>query len=293
MRQYLVKCAKTLITDSNSSHKKLKTTLTILLLIFLQLEIISQTAFSLRKSSVSLFLPRTAVPLQSSTSHISKTPLSLTRNDPKKREDPDAANWNIAALDMAADADYLTGIEKDVILEMNKARTNPRKYAELYIQPRLKYYRGKNYSVPGQIAIITEEGTAAVNNCIAALRKTSPAGVLTPERGLSLAAKDHVRDQSKTRQIGHNGSDRSTPEIRMKRYGVFSSSWRLAENIIYGENTARDIVCGLLIDDGIPGRGHRANIMNKAFTQTGVAFGTHKLYRTSCTITYSHGYVSN
>ena len=209
------------------------------------------------------------------------------------RADPDAANWDIEKLDTAKDAEYLLPVAKDVILEMNKVRTNPKKYAELYIQPRLRYYSGKNYSVPGQITIVTQEGAAAVNACIAALGRAGSAGILMPEKGMSLATKDHVADQGKTGQTGHNGSDRSTPESRMKRYGKFSGSWTLAENIAYGETTGRDIVCGLLIDDGVPGRGHRTNIMNRAFTQTGAAYGTHPRYRASCTIAYGSGYISN
>jgi uncharacterized protein YkwD len=223
----------------------------------------------------------------------SNTSLSTSQNNPNRRSDPDAKNWDIAALDTAADVTYLMGIEKDVILEMNKVRNNPKKYAELYIQPRLKYYIGKNYSVPSQITIVTQEGAAAVNSCIAALNRANSVGVLIPERGLAIAAKDHVTDQSRTGQTGHNGSDRSTPETRMKKHGTFSGSWTLGENIAYGETTGRDIVCGLLIDDGVPNRGHRTNIMNRAFTQTGVGYGTHSQYRTSCTITYTNGYNSN
>jgi uncharacterized protein YkwD len=226
----------------------------------------------------------------------SETPIASSqpaRNDPDRRGDPDAAHWDIAALDTAANAEYLTGIEKDVILEMNKVRTNPKKYAELYIQPRLRYYSGKNYSVPGQITLVTQEGTAAVNSCITALSRANSVGVLTAEKGLSLAAKDHVKDQSKTGQTGHNGSDGSTPETRIKRYGVFGGSWALGENIGYGSTTGREIICALLIDDGVPSRGHRTNIMNKNFTQTGTAIGTHAQYRTSCTITYANGYKSN
>ena len=221
------------------------------------------------------------------------TPLSSSRNDPNRRADPDAANWDIKTLDTAANVDYLTGIEKDVILEMNKVRTNPKKYAELYIQPRLRYFSGNNYSVPGQITIVTQEGATAVNGCITALNRANSVGILTPERGLSLAAKDHVTDQSRTGQTGHNGSDRSTPETRMRRYGAFGGSWTLGENIAYGDTTGREIVCSLLIDDGVPSRGHRTNIMNRAFTQTGVGYGTHTQYRTSCTITYANGYSSN
>lgn len=244
---------------------------------------------------------QTTTQAPAATSTVQVTPQATTQtttqatpqNTQSKRSDPDAANWNIALLDTAANVNYLTDIEKDVILEMNKVRADPKKYSELYIKPRLKYFNGRNYSVPGQITLVTQEGAAAVNDCVTALNKASSAGVLSPERGLSLAAKDHVTDQSKTGQVGHNGSDNSTPETRMKRYGVFRGSWTYGENISYGDVSGRDIICSLLIDDGVPNRGHRTNIMNKAFTQTGTGIGTHKQYRTSCAIGYAHGYVSN
>jgi uncharacterized protein YkwD len=212
------------------------------------------------------------------------------RTDPNRRASQDTTNWDIVALDTAKDADYLTGLEKDVILEMNMARSNPKKYAELYIQPRLRYYSGNNYSVPGQITIVTQEGRKAVDNCISAMSRMQTAPLLTPELGLSLGAKDHTSDQGKTGQTGHDGSDRSDPFIRINRYGGgFSTA---GENLAYGSTTGRDIIVDLLIDDGVPSRGHRTNIMNKGFTQSGVAFGTHPQYRTMCTITYAKGYTS-
>jgi len=236
---------------------------------------------------------KNTAPASDSQNKTAIIPIQSVKNDPGIRAVQDAANWDIPFLDTAANVDYLTGLEKDVILEMNKARTNPKKYAELYIQPLLKYYNGKNYSVPGQITIITQEGAPAVNSCIAALSRASAAGILNPELGLSLAAKEHVQDQGRTGQVGHDGSDRSTPQSRIERYGSFKGSWTMGENIAYGSATGRDIVVDLLIDDGVPSRGHRTNIMNKAFTQTGVSFGTHTQYRTTCTITYANGYVSN
>jgi uncharacterized protein YkwD len=209
---------------------------------------------------------------------------------PDKRGDPDSANWDIETLDTAANADYLTGVEKDVVLEMNKARSDPKKYAELYIRPMLKYYSGKNYSEPGHITIVTQEGTAAVNACISALSKSKSAGVLSAEKGIWLAAKDHAIDQSKTGRTGHDGSDGSDPFTRMKRYGGGYTT--AGENCAYGPNTGRDIVAQFLIDDGVPSRGHRKNIMNAAFTQTGVSVQTHPEFRYCCVIDYANGYAS-
>jgi len=230
----------------------------------------------------------------SNTSPQSGTPTTTnpsSGNNSNRRATQDA-NWNIAALDTAANVSYLTDVEKDVILEMNKVRTNPKKYAELYLQPMLRNFNGRNYSVPGQITFVTNEGASAVSSCISALSRAGAVRVLTPELGLSRAAKDHVTDQSRTGQTGHNGSNRSTPDSRMRMYGSFGSGFTWGENISYGDATGRDIVCSLLIDDGVPNRGHRANIMNGAFSQTGVGFGTHKQYRTSCTIDYAYGYTS-
>jgi uncharacterized protein YkwD len=193
-------------------------------------------------------------------------------------------------LDTAKDVDYLTGVEKDVVLEMNMVRSNPKKYAELYIQPMLRYYNGKEYSVPGQITILTQEGSSAVQGCIAALSRARSVGLLAPEKGLSLATRDHATDQGKTGQTGHNGSDRSTPVSRASRYG---KGQYIGENISYGDNIGRNIVCQLLIDDGVPSRGHRTNIMKSDYTQTGVSIGPHPQYRYMCCIAYAKDYETN
>jgi uncharacterized protein YkwD len=207
-----------------------------------------------------------------------------------RRADPDASNWDIATLDTAKDVDYLTSVEKDVILEMNKVRVDPKKYAELYIKPTLKYYSGKNYNEPGQITLVTQEGVTAVNSCISALSKAAAVGLLQPEKGIWLAAKDHALDQSKTGKTGHTGNDKSDPFKRMERYGGGYNT--AGENCAYGPNTGRDIVVQFLVDDGVPSRGHRTNIMNKSFTQTGLSVQTHPQFRYVCVIDYANGYTS-
>lgn len=207
-----------------------------------------------------------------------------------ERADQDFNNWDIAALDTARDVDYLSSIEKDVILETNMVRSDPKKYAELYIKPRLKYYRDKMYQLPGSINILTSEGVSAVNECIKVLSESDVAPILTPEKGLYLGARDHTKDQSTTGLTGHYGSDRSDPFIRINRYGGnFSTA---GENIAYGLTTGREIIIGLLVDDGVPNRGHRTNILSTSFTQTGVSFDKHLKIRHMCAIVYANGYVS-
>lgn len=43
-----------------------------------------------------------------------------------KRESVDETVWDLSVLDTARDADYMDEIEKDIILEMNMARSNPK-----------------------------------------------------------------------------------------------------------------------------------------------------------------------
>jgi uncharacterized protein YkwD len=220
---------------------------------------------------------------------------NVNRSFDPGRGDPDAANWNIAVLDTAADADYLSPAEKDVILEMNKVRSNPRKYAELYIRPMLQWFGGpfgeSAYLAPGKtVYTITTEGRNGVQACINDLSRRQSVQLLTPERGLFFAARDHVNDTGPKGITGHTGSDRSSMGQRIDRYG----EWRrgAGENISYGYNTGRDIVVQLLIDDGVSSRGHRNNILNKDFKHVGAAVGSHSHFTYLCVIDYANEYTN-
>lgn len=201
------------------------------------------------------------------------------------QKNQDADKWDIAKLDTARNVDYLSTVEKDVILEMNKARSNPALYAELYLTPRTKKFDGKIYN--GNI--MTNEGVAVVNECITFMQKAKSLSVLTPQKGLSLAAQEHSSTQGETDQTGHTGVDGSTPFTRIEKYGTYRTA---GENISYASKSGREIVVQLLIDDGVSSRGHRKNIMNKDFSSTGVGFTKkHKTYGAVCVITYAGGYV--
>lgn len=161
-------------------------------------------------------------------------------------------------------------IVRDVLIELNRVRSNPKKYAEEEIKPRLKLFEGKLYKVPGEIPILTNEGAPAVRECIDVLMKTKPMGLLELEKGLSLAAQWLADDQAETGNEGHYGSDGSSPFERMSRYGKLLIT--AGENCAYGPKTGREIVAQLLIDDGVPDRGHRLNILNKEFKKVGIGY---------------------
>lgn len=178
-----------------------------------------------------------------------------------------------------SDIDYLSVLEKEVIDEVNLARTEPKKYAE-FIEAMKPFFKGTLFQEPDKIAIQTNEGVKAVDEAVKFLKSQEALSALTPSKGLSLASKDHVKDTGPKGVVGHTGTDGSNPFQRISRYGT--NKGYSGENISYGFNTARAIVIQLIVDDGVASRGHRKNIFSPNFKTIGAGYGTHTQYGHMC-----------
>ncbi len=192
-----------------------------------------------------------------------------------------------AMLNTAAGAEYLSPLEKEIIYEINLFRSDPAQYAEKYIAPLAKKYNNKILTYPGDLPIKTVEGVSALNECVRELKKMKPLPLVYPNKDLTRAAEDHCRDQSKTGATGHTGSDRSNLRTRIERHGNWEK--QIAENIAYGNTSARQTIIFLLIDDNVRTRGHRKTFLNPNLKMVGVACGSHPEYKTMCVMDFAAG----
>jgi len=62
------------------------------------------------------------------------------------------------------------------------------------------------------------------------------------------------------------------------------------ENIGTGYDTGKAMVMQYLIDDGVSDRGHRKNLLNKAFKKVGLGFGPHKIYKWMNVVDFASAY---
>ena len=126
--------------------------------------------------------------------------------------------------------------EKKMLDEINYVRTQPKKYAE-YINSYLDHWDSGS----------SERRTA--EELRKQLLQMKPLKPLAFSKDLYDAAKKHGDWMKRTRRFEHSDLP----------YG---------ENLVAGDSIIRFAMLNLLIDDGIPNRGHRKNILSPEYTET-------------------------
>jgi uncharacterized protein YkwD len=161
-----------------------------------------------------------------------------------------------------------------VLDEVNLARTHPGEYAAI---------------VEARMQAIPEVDQRCVQEAAAFLRRQSPLEPLLCTPGLVMSARQQVAGQGPTGAIGHRGPSGGSPWSRMAKEGQWTG--RAGENISYGYADARTIVVTLIVDQGVPNRGHRRNIFSRDFKVAGAALGPHARYGAMCVIDFAEGFV--
>ena len=161
--------------------------------------------------------------------------------------------------------------EQAVVREITKIRMFPREYAK-YLRALGTHFEGTLWRLREHVPIRTNEGREAVLEAAEFLETVQPIpGVLAFSEGLHAAAWEHVKDQGPSGRTGHVGLNGSTFGQRIRRHG--QEGLLIGEVINYGEETPRMTVIQLVIDDGVPDRGHRRNLFNPDFQVAGAAIG--------------------
>ena len=182
-------------------------------------------------------------------------------------------------------------LSREVLREINRVRADPHAYA-VYLETLRSMYRADGLLDlrQGGIPIRTHEGVAALNEAIRYMQHAQPLAPLTYSAGLALSARDHALEQGETGQVGHSGRGGSSPFSRMERYGAWCNE--AGENIAYGAPSAQQIVMNLIVDDGVPNRGHRTNLLKPTFGVAGVGVGQHPRYGAVCVIDFASDFIA-
>lgn len=170
-------------------------------------------------------------------------------------------------------------MEDAVLAEVNFARAYPQQYAlRLLSEPITPWER--SLEAGGQ-----PYDREAFLEAVEVLQRQEPLAPLKADDVLATAALEHVAMQGPSGLIGHSSPNGERFFDRLRRHGAAEAI--AAENIAYGPATAADVVRELIIDSGVPSRGHRRNIFHASFEVVGVSCGGHRDYSTMCVMDFS------
>jgi uncharacterized protein YkwD len=180
-----------------------------------------------------------------------------------------------------------TSNSAEIAREITSLREDPPAYAK-YLEHHLENRWEDEYTfigLDGTTRFKSVEGKAAVREAIGELKQTSPMKGMGTDVFLERSSADHATDSNENNLTGHVGSDNSKTEDRISRYCLWKGS--CGENIDYGNDDAREIIMHLIIDDAVPDRGHRKNLLSPHFALVGSVLCAHPKYRVCCVMNFA------
>lgn len=162
----------------------------------------------------------------------------------------------------------------EVLALLNEVRTQP----QLFLDNRLTPYLEQNGL----------QENAYAKSLVEDLKTRKPADSLKLSPALNAVAKLHAVDMGTKNKVGHNSSDGTTFDKRLRLRAKAKGA--VAENCDYGNAKPLDIVMSLLIDDGIENLGHRKNILEPRLRFVGIAIEPHKKYGMNCVMDFAEGF---
>ena len=166
--------------------------------------------------------------------------------------------FTVAQLDSANTAKSITQLsseEKNVIKLINLARMYPKQFAKNYVAKYDEKKTGFAYD-----ASYAKDKASLISE----LNAMQPLKPLVFDLTMYEIAKCWCLESGKSGEIGHTRK--------------YCKSGYSGECCSYGFSGALDIVMQLMVDNNIPGHGHRKIILTPYFTKIGIKNGSHKKY---------------
>ncbi|MGI8788389.1 MAG: CAP domain-containing protein [Pyrinomonadaceae bacterium] len=181
----------------------------------------------------------------------------------------------------------MSALEQSVAEEINAARTDPKIYLP-YLEEYRKSLKGNVLYLPNSSGIAMIEGASAIDEAIEELKKMPKTDAFAVTNGMNKVAKIHLDDLMDDDTLGHKSKDGSDLTARFSRVGF--SDGRIAENISYKVDKAREVVLTMIIDDGLKSRSHRKNIFSPTFKLLGIACGKGKSNTALCVAEFADAF---
>lgn len=157
-----------------------------------------------------------------------------------------------------------------VIDEINGIRLNPGKYSS-YLENYLDRLRGDVLYLKSRLPFKLNDGPAGIKEGVKFLSDANRVLPMMRSEVLDKAAASQLADLLENPQLGHFGKDGADLGKRLARFGRRNGP--VAENIAFDDETPRQVALSWAIDDGVPSRQHRKNLVNTDFLMIGAACG--------------------
>lgn len=185
----------------------------------------------------------------------------------------------------------LTDTEYLLLQAVNKVRTDPRSLIPA-INKKLECLNaeGNAFVYPDKQDVENcVEGAAPYQELLETIESMRPiVTLLDVPMGMLLAARDHTNDLARRMEITQEGSDNSTPQMRLNRYGRVGN--KSSQLLSIGMAEVQDMVLQLLSDDGIPTRVDRKALLDPDARVCGISIGKHSIHETVAVIVLAHEY---
>lgn len=199
-----------------------------------------------------------------------------------------AQKWTDAEFqraNTAANADYLTHEEKNIVLYMNLVRIDGEKFYYTFLEDYISDYNSKVRKYRNYNDLKISKNNPYYLSLLTHLRGIKNLPVFYPDDKLSRVSRNHAVDLNKNNLDTHESSNGDRFSKRISKYYPNKT---MSENIDFGYSNGLDIVCHLLLDCGVPSLGHRFTILDQKnkLNLVGISIQHHPSYRWCAVIDY-------